>query len=114
MKGISAYNTDFFKVKTGNDLLKESITRILFTTPGERVMNAEFGCKLKHFIFEPESVLKQDVEDEIRKAINRWEPRVTIISLDAEMKDDREATITLYLRNKDTYIDFDYDVLVRY
>ena len=35
--------------------IEESIRIILGTTPGERVMNPEFGCKINDIIFSPNS-----------------------------------------------------------
>lgn len=81
MKGIAYYNQDFLVIKEDEELLKESITRILLTSPGERVNNPNFGCKLKEFLFDFDVYILEDIKYEIRKAIERWEPRVTVSNI---------------------------------
>lgn len=112
MKGIGFYEEDFFTIKENEALLRENITRILVTSPGEYTMS-EFGCRLKEFIFDPEFVLEEDVKNEIRRAINRWEPRVEISEISAEMTNERTASIVLKLINKETLEPFTYEATLR-
>ena len=79
-KGLGLLKTkdDFFEVKTDNDLLSESISRILLTVPGERVNQPEFGSNLKSFLFELDDALDEEIKVEIASVIQRWEPRVSL------------------------------------
>jgi len=113
MKGIGFYGEDFFTIKTDNDLIRENITRILLTSFGERVMS-NFGSRLKEFIFDPDTVLQGDVNSEIRRAITRWEPRVDIQSIDAQMTENNKVEIVLSLINKETLEPFSYETIIRY
>jgi phage baseplate assembly protein W len=113
MQGVAHFGEDFFLIKSDNDLIKENIERILLTAPGERVMNTSFGCNLKNYIFEPDTILKEDVLSDIRKAINRWEPRVEITYLNASMTEVGVAKIELSLINKTTLEPFDYNTIIR-
>lgn len=88
MKGVAYYNSDFLTIKEDEELLKESITRILLTSPGERVNNPNFGCKLKEFLFDFDVYLLEDIKYEIRKAIERWEPRVTTSNITITKQED--------------------------
>jgi len=67
---------------TPNNLsrISESIEQILFTYPGERIMEPEFGSKVKDYIFENLDNLgiRGKLQLEIQKAIEKWEPRVEI------------------------------------
>ena len=114
MKGISLYNEDFFDIKEDNALLKENITRILLTQPGERVNNPQFGSRLKSFIFEPDNVLQNDVVRDLEKAIGRWEPRVDIGYINAEVVGNGRVNIYIELTNKLTLQEFTYETIIRY
>lgn len=82
LKGIGFYNEEFLLIKQNIELLKEDITRLLLTVPGEAVGNSNWGCYLKSYIFEFDFVLLEEVEQEITRAINTWEPRVNILNVD--------------------------------
>ncbi len=113
MKSIGFYGEEFFSIKEGNQALHENITRLLLTVPGERVMS-NFGCRLKQYLFESTNVLREDVEADIRKSLQRYEPRVDIEELRAEVIEDNKARITLRLINKETLEPFDYDRILRF
>lgn len=113
MKGIAFYGDDFFLIKEGNELLRENITRILLTSKGERVMS-RVASKLKEYLFDPESVLQEDVEDELRSTISKWEPRAQVNSVEAEMTDEHTATINLFLTNRETLENFQFNRVVRF
>ena len=67
----------------GEDNVRESIRLILLTEPGERLMREEFGCGLRRFLFEPNTVTtRQLIRDRITQAIGRWEPRVALEAVD--------------------------------
>ena len=113
MKGISIYNQDFPIIAEDETAVKENITRILLTLPGERVNNPTFGSNLRTFLFEIESVMREDVEGEIRRAITRWEPRITIDEIHTELMDERTFSITIDSTFNDTLDSFIYDQLIR-
>ena len=59
----------------GEDNVRESIRVILLTEPGERVMRENFGCGLRKFLFEPNTVTtRQLIRERVIRAIGRWEP----------------------------------------
>lgn len=113
MQGVAFYGEEFFIIKSDNDLIKENITRILLTLPSERPMSG-FGSLLKTYIFEPDNVLQEDVDNELRKAITRWEPRVTIKSSSATMLDTNRVNVKMSLVNKQTLEPFDYNTIIKY
>jgi len=79
----------------GAENIRESIRIILMTDPGERVMLADFGGGLRRFLFEPNTVAThRAVEEAITRSIARWEPRVTVGSVEvAPAPDDGRAAI---------------------
>ena len=66
----------------GMALVRQSIGQILDTEPGERIMLPAFGCGLRRFLMEPNtlttrSAMERDIED----ALNRWEPRIQLTNV---------------------------------
>jgi phage baseplate assembly protein W len=114
MKGVAFYDKDFLEIKSDTDLIFENITRILLTLPGERVANVEFGCKLKSFIFESATVLQEDVDEEIKASITKWEPRVKVASVSAKIKDENKVYIKLDLINRESLKEFNYETIISY
>lgn len=63
--------------------IHESILQILGTRPGERFMRPEFGSRLKDLVFEQnDEVLKGLVRHYVIDAIERWEKRVILTSVE--------------------------------
>ncbi|MCG8326446.1 MAG: GPW/gp25 family protein [Chitinophagales bacterium] len=63
--------------------IEESLTILLNTRPGERVMRPDYGCGLQDLMFEPlnESLITY-IKDLISKAILFYEPRVQLRNID--------------------------------
>ncbi len=65
--------------------IKEAIRIILFTGKGERVMQPEFGCGIRQYAFSAMSMMdRTGMEEEIKQALVRWEPRITDIRVRAD------------------------------
>jgi phage baseplate assembly protein W len=62
--------------------LDRSITVVLSTAPGERVMRPAFGCRIWELLFEPVNANTLGLMAQaVRQAIAQWEPRVTVIDV---------------------------------
>ena len=67
-----------------DDAVRQALVLLLSTTPGERVMRPEYGCRLHRLIFAPNDDTTAGLAIHfVREAIRRWEPRVDILDLDA-------------------------------
>ena len=65
--------------------VREAIRVILMTEQRERLRLPEFGGGLGLFLFEPNTVTtRQLIKDRIGKALARWEPRITVQSIDVD------------------------------
>lgn len=85
----------------GEDHVRESIRLILLTEPGERLMREGFGCGLRQFLFEPNTITtRQLIRERITEAMKRWEPRVSVEAVDVEPDPDdpRLVAITILFR----------------
>ena len=66
-------------VKSDESLVLDSITQILNTARGERLMEPEFGCLLEKLLFEQDTlILQRRAEIFISDAIKNFEPRVQL------------------------------------
>ena len=67
------------QVKQAPQLIAESIHRILNTSPGERVRDPNFGCRINEMLFETNEFAVATLGAfHINEAITKYEPRVNI------------------------------------
>jgi uncharacterized protein len=68
----------------GPGAIKQSLAMLLATKPGERCMRPDYGCQLQHLVFElADDTTAGLAMHYVRKAVERWEPRVQVMELDA-------------------------------
>ncbi len=79
----------------GETNVREAIRVILMTEQRERLRLPEFGGGLGVFLFEPNTVTTRHlIQDRITKALEQWEPRITVESVSVEPDpEDVEAAI---------------------
>jgi phage baseplate assembly protein W len=70
-------------ISSGTANISENL-RILFATdPGERSLLPAYGTPLLKYLFTSlNSTLQNEIKRDIRDAIIRWEPRITVISIE--------------------------------
>lgn len=88
--------TGGFGTVTGTTDLEQAMFLILSTTPGERPMRPEFGCKLAQFVFAPGNATTAGlIAAEVRWALTRWEPRAAVEAVIVTTDPDDAATLWL-------------------
>jgi phage baseplate assembly protein W len=84
--------------RSGAEKVRESIELILRTEPGERVMRPTFGCGLRQFLMEPNSVAtRARLERAVTAALEAHEPRIALQQVSALPGDD-PALVVLTIR----------------
>jgi phage baseplate assembly protein W len=68
--------------------IEEAIRIILGTSPGERPMRPEFGCRIHDHIFAPaDGATAAAIRADVKAALRQWEPRIDVedvtVSFDA-------------------------------
>lgn len=59
--------------------IEQAIRLILQTSPGERPMRPEFGCRVSDYVFGPANASTAGmITYEVRRALDRWEPRIEV------------------------------------
>ena len=90
--------------KDSRVLIQASIQRILMVSPGERVMQPEFGMNLRKMLFEPlDEMLVNDIKEHIIMALTEQEPRIIVQNLDFDINEEQHSIyISIQYRYKRT------------
>jgi phage baseplate assembly protein W len=68
--------------------IEQAINVILGTAPGERPMRPDFGCEVHDYVFDTiDAEMVGRVETAIHKALDRWEPRIQVTSIDFDLEE---------------------------
>ncbi|MFJ4806902.1 GPW/gp25 family protein [Streptomyces murinus] len=74
--------------------IEQSIHLILATAPCERPMRPEFGCGIHSLVFAPlNATTAEIIEQEVRQALDRWEPRAQIDNINVSVDDSNEGLL---------------------
>ena len=78
-----------------NDI-EQAIELILATAPGERPMRPEFGCGVHDFVFDSiDASTVGKMEEAIRDALDRWEPRVIVQTVEFNLDHVGEGRLVI-------------------
>ena len=89
-------NDDLIALKNSSAIAR-SIRNIVFTQPGEKFFNPEFGSRVSESLFEiVDEVSSIAIRDEIRSSIINYEPRVKLLDVIVIPNvDDNEMNVTV-------------------
>lgn len=109
------FNLDLKTVNMAAEVedIEQSLTILLSTRPGERVIRPDYGCALDDLIFEPvDAAILTYIKDLITTAILVYEPRVNILNIDiitdTAMINEGKVLIVLDLQVRSTNSRFNY------
>ena len=77
--------------------IARSIRNIVFTSPGEKFFNPDFGSRISESLFENvDNVSALAIEDEIKSSIINFEPRVNLLNtVVVPNPDDNDMNVTI-------------------
>ena len=82
----------------GDECVRQALMMLLSTAPGERLLRPDYGCDLHRLVFAPNDQTTAGLAIHyVRQAVQRWEPRVEIVALDAEANPDDPAILDIRL-----------------
>ena len=89
-------NEDLIALKNSSAIAR-SIRNIVFTQPGEKFFNPEFGSRVSESLFEiVDEVSSIGIRDEIRSSLINYEPRVKLLDVVVIPNvDDNEMNVTV-------------------
>ena len=80
---VNPLNFDLIGLKNENAIAR-SVRNIVFTLPGEKFFDEEFGSRISASLFENiDDISATIIVDEITQSIERYEPRVSLINVEA-------------------------------
>lgn len=79
-KGASDIKTDY-----DSQAIRNSISNIFNTLPGQKILNPYFGCNLGQFLFEKiDEARAKIIGNTILDNINRFEPRIQVLQIQVQ------------------------------
>ena len=70
-------------IKDYGELVAQNFKMLMFTSPGERIMDPRFGIGIKRFLFEQNHPTTHDrVETRIRSQVNKYMPYLEVRSVE--------------------------------
>ena len=89
-------NDDLIGLKNTSAIAR-SLKNIVFTQPGEKFFNPDFGSRISESLFENvDNVSALAIEDEIRNSIINFEPRVNLLNVSVNPNvDDNEMNVII-------------------
>lgn len=73
----------------GPEKVAQSIRIILDTEPRERIMRPDFGCGLRRYLMQPNTVATRAlIQRDVERALTTWEPRIDLTSVQVDPGDD--------------------------
>lgn len=92
-----------FKPSSGISEVNQCIQLLIATVPGERVQRPEYGCRLYTRVWENIDTVASEGLQDIRQAIQMYEPRVDLISVNSRIfRDEGRVLFAVEYRVKDT------------
>ena len=80
---VNPLNSDLIGLKNENAIAR-SVRNIVFTLPGEKFFNEDFGSRISASLFENiDEISAAEIVDEIRQSIINYEPRVDLLDVQA-------------------------------
>jgi len=96
--GLQVSNRGRIETVDGHLSVRQAILLLLTTRPGERVMRPDYGCHLSRLVFSPNDDTTAGLAMHyVRQALDRWEPRVEILRLDAGRSAEDPARMDILL-----------------
>lgn len=96
--GIQLSPTGGINMVSDDASVRQAILLLLSTRPGERIMRPTYGCELYRLIFSPNDETTAGLAIHyVRRALERWEPRIEILTLDATRHSQQPELLTIFL-----------------
>jgi hypothetical protein len=103
---VEADATGMIALVSGATELEQAMYLVLATSPGERPMRPEFGCRLQDFVFAPaDATTAALISGEVRASLARWEPRITVddVAVTADGDEHSMLWIDVHYTMRSTY-----------
>ena len=84
LSGLSVGPNGRIELVRDADAIRQALMLLLSTRPGERIMRPDYGCDLARLVFSPNDGTTAGLAKHyVTRAVERFEPRVVILAIDA-------------------------------
>jgi len=99
--GLRVGPTGAPELADGVEAVRQAVLLLLSTTPGERVMRPDYGCDLHRLLFAPNDGTTAGLAIHyVRRALERWEPRIAVLRVDANQDPDQPGVLEVVVDYK--------------
>tara|TARA_R100000808_G_C2153179_1_gene163171 strand:+ start:3402 stop:3779 length:378 start_codon:yes stop_codon:yes gene_type:complete len=89
----------FLLINNFKELTKQNLKMLILTSPGERMMDPDFGVGIKRYLFrEKTSAIAIEIEGRIQEQIARYLPAVSLQTVSIDGFDSPDNRITVNVR----------------
>jgi phage baseplate assembly protein W len=86
-------------LSSGEREIEEAVRLILGTSPGERPMRPEFGCRIHQYVFaSADATTAGMIEYEVKLSLTRWEPRIDVMDVDVGFDEQNPTLVYIDVR----------------
>ena len=83
----------------GDAEITQAIQIILMTSPGQRVMRPDFGCRVHELLFQPNNDHSaSQARRYVEEALGRWEPRINVLDVQATPDEHRRHCLLINIQ----------------
>lgn len=80
---VDTNDSDYYLVRNTPELVRQNLKNLVLTSPGERIMDPEFGVGIKRFLFENRtSATISAIRSKINSQVRKYMPFISITSVD--------------------------------
>lgn len=78
----------FSLITSYEEEIKQNFKNLVLTSPGERIMNTDFGVGIRNYLFENRTDAKSAIEQRIRTQVERYMPFISLEGIIFDYADD--------------------------
>ena len=86
---------DYEYIDNTKELIKQNVKNLLLTSPGERVMNPDFGVGIRKYLFENMDLVKPQLTERIRNQFKEYMPFVKLVSTETNQTGENSISISV-------------------
>jgi phage baseplate assembly protein W len=98
---INSFDGHYGLIRSYKELVKQNFKNLLLTSPGERMMDTDFGVGVRNYLFELDNPnIRADLSARVTNQVAKHLPFIEIVdfSYDSQFTNPKAGDNTLYLR----------------
>ena len=104
-------NDGFALLVTINEVASQNLKMLLFTEPGERVFDPNFGVGIKRYLFEQNVPrVHETIVNKIQEQVSKYLPYINIIEINISTKSQEDDILQPDIQTQNLNIFFKYQI----